>query len=54
MIAEIIDIDLPRPRRLEDTGREKQAQYAAHIRETFTRVGVFRQAKTEQPEGNTA
>lgn len=41
-IAEIVDIDLPRPRRLEDAGREKQAQYAADIRETFTRVGVYR------------
>ncbi len=53
-IAEIIDIDIDRPRRLGDAGRERQAHYAAHIRETFTRVGVYRDTTVSHEGGGPA
>ena len=42
-IVEILDIELPRPRRLAMRETPEFSAYAQHIREIFERLGVFRE-----------
>lgn len=44
-IAEDIAIDLPRPRRIEDKTMERFNTYTGHIREVFSKLGVFRMSE---------
>ena len=42
-IESVIDIDLPRPRRLESRGSPEFGAYTTHLREIFLRYGVLRE-----------
>jgi NitT/TauT family transport system ATP-binding protein len=42
-IVDVIEVDLPRPRRLAMRETPDFGRYAARIRETFERLGVFRE-----------
>jgi NitT/TauT family transport system ATP-binding protein len=49
-IAQMVDIPIPRPRRLQDIGRGRHAELNAAIRDVFLRTGVLR---GEAPESET-
>ena len=43
-IVEILDIDLPRPRQLSVRETPKFGHYSSHIRQVFTKLGIFKNA----------
>jgi len=51
-IAELIDIDLPRPRRLLEIGSPEFSAYNSRIREVFMEHGVFRDPEADEEEGD--
>ena len=46
-IAEVLTIDLPRPRRILDMGDERYLSYVRRIREIFLEHGVFRDTQVD-------
>jgi len=44
-LAEIVDIDVPRPRRIQDVDQGEQAHYSRAIRQLFVETGVFRRER---------
>lgn len=45
-VAEILEINIPRPRRIMDRDDENHARYAHRIRDLFVSTGVFRDEST--------